>query len=835
MFKSSSLSLTNVAFESLFNAALDAMLIADDDGVYLRANPAACRLLGASEAELIGCSIQDFALEEFDFAIAWQQFLEVGQERGEFRLRRADGEIRDVEYAATAYIQPHYHLSILRDITACKQVEAEKRRLENLLPPDEAQLTPFPGLTAKSCAPSQHNCEFRHLIENLNDMVFSIDPEGKFSYISPTFEQVMGYDRSELLQQHFSQFIHPEDRHINTSAFQRALVGQTSKGVEYRVLHKGGNYHWHCANLSVIKNPAGEMLACLGVARDIQEKKEKEIQLEQLSQQLKKAQEIAHIGYWSFDLASQKIQWSDEVFRIFGMSSDQEEPDWQQYLQQSHPDDRHQVEDAVNQALQGYSKKFEHRLIRADGDVRHLNCCIQTDSEQGKIVRLFGTVLDITEQKRTRAEREAAFKQLSEIKYALDQSAIVAITDSRGRIEYVNHKFSELCGYTPEEIIGKTHRFLNSGYHPPEFFANLWKTISQGQVWKGEICNQSKRGDIYWVDTTIVPILGEQKKPHSYLAIRFDITEQKQTQSQLKLLIQDKSKLIRESQAKSEAIKQAYEALQETQSQLIQAEKMSSLGQLAAGIAHEINNPICFILGNLPHLRDYFEDLLSLLTLYQDNYPQPSSTIEEMLDDINLDFMGSDLPKILTSLETGTQRISEIVRSLRTFSSLDEAGLKSVDIHKNIDSALVLLGHRLKKIQHHKIKIIKHYDDIPNIKCHSSLLNQVFMNLFLNAIDAIEERVNHETDPNYVGTLTITTAMESSKLIYISIQDNGIGISPEAQAKIFNPFFSTKPIGTGTGMGLPISYQIINKQHKGDLSFTSIPGQGSEFFIQLRL
>ncbi|TVR15172.1 MAG: PAS domain S-box protein [Phormidium sp. GEM2.Bin31] len=834
MLKPLSISLTEVAFESLFNAALDAMLIADDDGVYLRANPAACQLFGTSEADLIGCSIQDFTLEEFDFASVWQRFLEVGEGRGEFRLRRADGEIRDVEYAATAHLQPHCHLSIVRDITARKQLEAEKRYLENLLPPNEVQLTPLPGAPAHSCPPSSHYCEFRQLIENLNDMVFTIDTEGKFSYISPTFESVMGYDRSELLGQHFSQFVHPQDCHINLRAFQQALAGQKSRGVEYRALHKGGDYHWHCSNLSVITNSAGELLACLGIARDIQEKKDKELKLEQLSQQLNKAQSIAHFGYWSFNLASQTLEWSDEVFRIFGMSPDQEKLDWEHHLQQCHPDDRQQVMDAVNQALQGCPRPIEHRVIRADGEVRHLNCCIQTDSDKDRIVRLFGTVIDVTEQKLARAQREAAFKKLSDIKYALDQAAIVAITDSRGQIEYINDKFSELCGYTPEEIIGKNHRILNSGYHPPEFFRNLWKTISQGQIWKGEICNKSKRCDCYWVDTTIVPILDEPGKPKSYLAIRFDITEQKRSQSKLKTLIQEKSQLIRESQAISAAMKQAYEELQETQAQLIQAEKMSSLGQLAAGIAHEINNPISFIYSNIPHIHQYFEELLLLLKLYQDNSTQPSSTIQEMCEEIDIEFMIEDLPKLLTSLETGAKRIGEIVRSLRTFSSLDEASLKSVDLHQNIDSTLVLLGSRMKVGQRHGIRIVKYYDDIPKIICHSSLLNQVFMNLFLNAIHAIEERAKSETDPDYVGTLTITTAMESSNLVYISVQDNGIGISPEVQAKIFNPFFTTKPVGTGTGMGLPICHQIITKQHKGDLSFTSIPGEGSEFFIQLR-
>ncbi|WP_017306767.1 PAS domain-containing sensor histidine kinase [Spirulina subsalsa] len=822
-----------VAFETLFNGALDAMLIADDHGVYINANPAACQLLGKSQAELMGCTIEDFTLEEFDFPGAWQKFLEKGQERGEIRLRAAHSEIRDVEYAATAHIQPHYHLSILRDITARKRAEAQRQELEKLL--YQSDRAPFSGDDNQTGLLGGHcqHCNFRQLIENLNDMVFTLDLEGHFSYISPAFQEVMGYKTWEMEGKHFSPFVHPDDLPVNLSVFAQVLAGDKIRDIEYRVLHQGGDYHWHSANLSPLTNAEGKIVACLGIARDIQGKQERELQLQQLSRELNKAQEVAHIGHWSFHLPSQSIHWSEEVFRIFGMTPDQKEPNWEEYLQQCHPEDCQHFTEVVQEALQGHPQNFEHRIRRPGGEVRYLNCRIEQDYEDSKIVRLFGTVLDITEQKRAEAERESAFQALFNIKYALDQAAIVAITDPQGRIQYVNDKFSELCGYSAEEIVGKTHRVINSGYHPPEFFQALWKTISREQVWHGEICNQAKQGNLYWVDTTIVPLMDDRGNIEQYLSIRFDITEQKRSQKNLEILLEKKAQLYLESEAKTEALKQACQKLSETQLRLVQAEKMSSLGHLVAGIAHEINNPVSFIYGNLVHLYNYGQDLLSLLELYQDYYPNPPAAIEEMIEEVDLEFIREDFPKILRSLESGEKRLTKIVQSLRTFSRLDEAEFKTVDLHSNIDSALVILQSRCNLLRDHgkTIEVVKNYGDLPPVKCYSGLLNQALMNLLLNGVDAIEERIKQETDPHYVGRLTITTAIQCSQVM-ISIQDNGIGISATVQEKIFNPFFTTKPVGMGTGMGLPLSYQVITQQHQGTLTMNSHWGEGSEFVIK---
>ena len=295
--------------------------------------------------------------------------------------------------------------------------------------------------------------------------------------------------------------------------------------------------------------------------------------------------------------------------------------------------------------------------------------------------------------------------------------------------------------------------------------------------------------------------------------------------------------LYQEAQSKSEELSQAYRQLQDTQTQLLQAEKMSSLGQLVGGIAHEINNPVSFIYGNLNYAAEYSEGLIELHRRYCQLYPEPVPEILEYCDAIDLEFLVDDFPKIIQSMQYGATRIRDIVKSLRTFSRLDESNVKEVELHENLDSTLVLLQNRLNHGHStREIDVIKHYGNLPQISCCSGLLNQVFMNLLMNAIDAIEVRRQHQDSSlngDYQGQIRITTAVLSPHWIQISIRDNGCGMTPATQDKIFNPFFTTKPIGQGTGMGLPTSYQIITQSHQGKLYCNSSVNQGTEFIIEL--
>lgn len=292
-----------------------------------------------------------------------------------------------------------------------------------------------------------------------------------------------------------------------------------------------------------------------------------------------------------------------------------------------------------------------------------------------------------------------------------------------------------------------------------------------------------------------------------------------------------------ELEVENTTLQEALEQLKQAQSQLIQSEKMSSLGQLVAGIAHEINNPVNFIYGNLNPVQEYSETLLNLVHLYQKHYPEPGSEIQEAEADTDLEFVQEDLPKLLGSIKLGAERIRQIILSLRSFSRIDEAEFKAVNIHEGIDSTLLILQHLLKeKADRPAIVVVKEYGDLPLIECYAGQLNQVLMNILTNAIDALDEANKNRTYQEIKecpSQITIRTLVLNSQSIEIRIIDNGSGMPESIRAKIFNPFFTTKPVGKGTGIGMSISYQIITDKHQGTLQCLSEPGKGTEFIIQI--
>ncbi|MEH2461804.1 hybrid sensor histidine kinase/response regulator [Nostoc sp.] len=276
-------------------------------------------------------------------------------------------------------------------------------------------------------------------------------------------------------------------------------------------------------------------------------------------------------------------------------------------------------------------------------------------------------------------------------------------------------------------------------------------------------------------------------------------------------------------QLQAQQLEQTLRELQTTQVQLIQTEKMSSLGRMVAGLAHEINNPVNFIQGNFNHLNNHVNCLLNLIGLYKQKHPESHFVLEDEYGDFNLDFIIDDLPKILSSMKIGTDRIRDIVLSLRNFSRLDHSDKKAVNLHEGIESTLLLLNHRLKQ----KIEIIKIYGNLPLVQCYPAQLNQVFMNILSNGIDALLE-----LDNQIQKQIVIKTEVTELETVIIRFRDNGSGIDSKIQTKIFDPFFTTKPINKGTGLGLAISYQIIEK-HQGNIQLKSELGYGTEFAIEI--
>ncbi|WP_413200655.1 ATP-binding protein, partial [Nostoc piscinale] len=313
------------------------------------------------------------------------------------------------------------------------------------------------------------------------------------------------------------------------------------------------------------------------------------------------------------------------------------------------------------------------------------------------------------------------------------------------------------------------------------------------------------------------------------------LTEQYAAKDKLEAYSQNLEEKIKERtqevERKNRDLKNTLNALKQTQAQLIQTEKMSSLGQLVAGVAHEINNPVTFIYGNVGHAENYVNDILNLIQLYQQSYPYPEAHIQDVMEEVDIEYILQDLPKILTSMKVGAERIHQIVLSLRIFSRLDEAEFKSANVHDGIDSTLLILRHRLKAQPHRpEIQVIKDYCEMPEIKCFAGQLNQVFMNILANAIDAVEEAWEKSLCSQPIIRISSECDQEN---IRIHIADNGTGIPQEVQSRLFDPFFTTKPVGKGTGLGLSISYQIVNEKHRGSLQCISSPGTGTEFVITI--
>lgn len=349
---------------------------------------------------------------------------------------------------------------------------------------------------------------------------------------------------------------------------------------------------------------------------------------------------------------------------------------------------------------------------------------------------------------------QSLIKKLEDQKYALDQAAIVAATDAKGVITYVNDKFCEVSGYNREELLGKTHKIINSGYHSKEFFGDLWKTISSGNVWRGEVCNRSKTGRLYWVYTTIVPFFDEAHQVTQYLSIRYEITD----------------------------LKNAQETIIAQQEKLAASSRLSAIGEMAAAITHEINNPLATILGRVEMMKSILQD----------------ETIDRQ-----------ELHKIADSIEVTGQRIAKIVRSMKTMAhhSQEQEPTMKISVQSLIEDALDLCHYRF---QNHGVLLQKpQVSPSLVIECRSHQIVQVLVNLLNNSFDAVQQLAEKWVRIDVI---------EQETQVKISITDGGRGISEETQKKMFSPFYSTKSVQYGTGLGLSISAGIL-RQNAGDLEY----------------
>ncbi|MDZ8027298.1 MAG: PAS domain S-box protein [Nostoc sp. DedQUE11] len=474
----------------------------------------------------------------------------------------------------------------------------------------------------------------------------------------------------------------------------------------------------------------------------------------------------------------------------------------------------------------------------------------------GQNLGLVGAITDITERKLAEVQLQQKEQFLRTVYEGSEHLIFVVdvLEDCDFRFTGWNPATERATGISSTEVIGKTPEDVAGVVEGAAVRQRYINCLEAGVPMTYEEC-LTFQGEESWSLTTINPLKDTEGRVYRLVGTTFQITERVRAETQLKQQTKD--------------LEQALEELQQTQMQLVQSEKMSGLGQLVAGVAHEINNPVNFIYGNLTHANDYIKDLVRFVELYQQLYPHPIAQLEQLAQEIDLEFLIDDLPKLLNSMKVGAERIREIVLSLRNFSRMDEADMKEVDIHEGIDSTLMILEHRIKATPNHPaIQVIKEYSNLPLVECYAGQLNQVFMNILANAIDALEEAMGNDEwgvesgemgrwgsvgnvegnvikdcsqtsqTPNatyLIPTITIHTELTSEKQVVIRIADNGLGIPKQVKQRLFDPFFSTKPIGKGTGIGLSISYQIISQKHGGSLECISQPGSGAEFVITIPL
>ncbi|WP_445637833.1 histidine kinase [Nostoc sp. DSM 114161] len=783
----------------------------------------------------------------------------------------------------------------------------------------------------------KRDTQFRTIIENANNILFALTPEGIFSYVSPNWTDILGYEVAEVEGKSFSLFVHPDDLSMCAEYLQRVVAtGEKQDAIEYRIKHKNGSWRWHTSNSSATRDANGNVLSFVGICYDTTDRKQAEETLAERARLANFRADVDAALTQGNTLENMMRRCTEALVQHLNVAFARI---WT--LNKRENVLELQVSSGIYTHING-----PHRRVRV-GELKigliaqqgkpHLTNSVQTDprvnnkewaQREGMVafagypLIVEGETVGVIAMFSRQAVTESTFKALE---FAAQEIAIgikrkqteIALRESVRRERLLNRLSSQIrasldLNYIVETAVREIHNLfqidrcaffwyrqnaeipywervyeakssflpclLNDQGNNAEIELIASKTLNREMIRIDDVktvghgITREFLNDFGFTAFMSLPVHTQSGEIGAFSCgycngfrpwLDNEIELLQAVTDQIAIAI-DQAKLYTQSriaaqtaQDKAQQLEAALLELQNTQAQLIQTEKMSSLGQLVAGIAHEINNPVNFIYGNISHASGYIEDLLHLIERYQQHYCPPAPEIHQQIHAIDLDFLKQDLPKVLNSINMGSERIRQIVLSLRNFSRLDEDGMKPVDIHEGLDNTLLLLQNRLKaKPGHPEIQLIKEYGNLPRVVCHAGQMNQVFMNLLTNAIDALEEGVGRLVLSgaevwgdggiggweDEIGTsaqcpipkIRIRTYIDQNSVI-IRIADNGLGMSEKVCKRLFDPFFTTKPVGKGTGMGLSISYQIVVKKHSGKLECISAPGEGAEFAIVIPL
>ncbi|WP_445250432.1 PAS domain S-box protein [Microcoleus sp. OTE_8_concoct_300] len=677
-----------------------------------------------------------------------------------------------------------------------------------------------------------------------NDGIWDWNLQTGELFLSDRFKEITGYDEHSPILDYFEELnkgTHPDDLALVMQALQDHLNKKTPHYIiEYRCWCYNSAYKWILSRGQALWDASGKAVRMVGSITDITEPKQAEEALRESEARYQKlSANLPGIIYQFLLRADGSASFpyiSPACREVFELEPEDVMKDAALIGNLIHPDDRQSHDESVAisaQTLQPW--QWEGRMVLPSGKIRWLQIMSRPEAKENGAFLWDGIAVDVTDRK----QAELALQESQQfIKKVADATpGILYLYDlEEQRNIYTNTSMFALLGYTSDEITAMDSSMMPQLIHPEDFPKIVKHHASFGGIKDGETREIEYRvlaadGQILWLQSRdTIFSRNADGQPKVIIGVSQDITTRKQAEEALRQSEEREREKARD-------LESALLELQATQTQLIQTEKMSSLGQLVAGIAHEINNPVNFIHANIDYLNQYTKQLLDLVTLYEQEYPEPNSKIVDRIQEIDLDFMAEDLRKVVGSMQVGTERIRQIVLSLRNFSRLDESAMKPVDIHAGIESTLLILQHRLKSHDSSpEIEVIKEFGKLPLVECYASQLNQVFMNIIANGIDAIEERYQKLSVPRSEtpsGRIAICTRVTAQNTVMVEISDNGTGMPQGIVDRIFNPFFTTKAVGKGTGLGMSIAHSIVVEKHNGKIECISSIGCGTTFQIEI--